>query len=93
MDLIKLDDSRLDESTPFLFAFKKGDLVIRKDDTSLRGEIADGVYIGKFPKPAAASVSPRGKALYEIMLADQSVSIVDETEIQKIESTQDPSRE
>ena len=85
MDLIKLDDSRLDESAPFLFAFKKGDLVIRKDEPSLRGKISDGVYIGKFPKPAAASVSPRGKTLYEIVLSDQSFSIVDETEIQKIE--------
>ena len=85
MDLIKLDDSRLDESTPFLFAFKKGDLVLRKDNPSLRGEISDGVYVGKFPKPAAASVSPRGKTLYEIMLLDQSISIVDETEIKKLD--------
>jgi len=85
MDLIKLDDSRLDESTSFLFAFKKSEVVIRKDNASLRGKISDGVYIGKFPKPAAASVSPRGKTLYEIILADQSDSIVDEIEIQKIE--------
>ena len=90
MDMIKFDDPRLDESALFLFAFKKGDIVIRKDDPSLRGTINDGVYLGKFPKPTAASVSPGGKTLYEIAYDDQSVSIFDETEIEKVEAPDSP---
>jgi len=88
MELIKLDDPRLDESAAFLFAFKKGDLIIRADNPSLRGAISDGVYIGKFPKPTAASISPRGKTLYEITFSDDSITIVDEAEIQM-----DPARD
>jgi len=90
VDMIKFDDPRLDESALFLFAFKKGDIVIRKDEPSLRGKINDGVYLGKFPKPTAASVSPGGKTLYEITYDDQSVSIFDETEIERVEAPDSP---
>jgi hypothetical protein len=56
---------------------------VRKDDRSLRGEISDGVYVGEFPKPAAGTIDPRGKTLYEIKLPDEIVQIVDETDIEK----------
>lgn len=84
MDFIKMDDPRLDESFSFLFAFKRGDVVLRRDDPSLRGTVRDGVYVGEFPKPAAGSIHQRGKTLYEITLADESVGIVDETDIKKV---------
>ena len=81
MDCVKMDDPRLDESFSFLFAFKKGDTVTRKDDPSIRGHIRDGVYIGEFPK-AAARLNARGKTLYEIVLADELSYVVDQVEIQ-----------
>jgi len=84
MEFIKIDDPRLDESFSFLFVFKKGDLVARKDEPSWRGEIRDGVYVGEFPKPAAGSIRPRGKTLYEITLPDGLVYVVDEIDIQKV---------
>jgi hypothetical protein len=84
MDLIKIDDPRLDESFSFLFAFKKGDIVSRRNDPTSRGEIRDGIYIGELPKRAAGTIKARGKTLYEITLSDESVHIVDEAEIQKI---------
>ena len=89
MELIKLDDPRLDESVTFLFAFKKGDSIIRADNPALRGAVSDGVYIGRVPKPAAARIAPRGKTVYEITLADDTVSIVDEAEIQ-MDTARDP---
>jgi hypothetical protein len=85
MELIKLDDPRLDESVAFLFAFKKGDRIVIADNPALRGAI-------RVPKPAAASIAPRGKTVYEITFADDSVSIVDETEI-KIDTASDPGRQ
>jgi hypothetical protein len=84
MEFIKMDDPRLDESFSFLFAFKKGATILKKDDRSLRAEISDGVYIGEFPKPAAGVIRSRGKTLYEIKLPDAVVEIVDETEIENI---------
>jgi hypothetical protein len=79
-----MDDPRLDESFSFLFAFKKGDAIAMKDNPSLRGEIHDGVYVGEFPKPAAGSVKPRGKTLYEISLPDELLQVVDESDIEKV---------
>jgi len=55
-----------------------------KDNPSLRGEIRDGVYVGEFPKPAAGSVKPRGKTLYEITLPVGLVHVVDETDIERV---------
>ena len=73
MQFIKMDDHRLDESFSFLFAFKKGDTVLKKDNRSLRAEISDGAYVGEFPKPAAGAIHSRGKTLYEIKLPDAVV--------------------
>ena len=81
MELIKLDDPQLDESVAFLFAFKKGDPIIRADNPALRGAISNGVYLVKFPKSTAASISPRGKTFYEITLSEDSITIVEEAEI------------
>ena len=82
MDCVKMDDPRLDESFSLLFAFKKGDAVTRKDDPSVRGQIRDGVYVGEFPKAAAARLNARGKTLYEIVLGDELSYVVDQIEIQ-----------
>ncbi|MBI4528523.1 MAG: hypothetical protein HY695_32415 [Deltaproteobacteria bacterium] len=86
MNLIKMDDPRLDESFSFLFAFQKGDVVARKNEPSVRGEIRDGVHLGEFPKPAAASINRGGKTLYEIKVSDGISYILDETEIEKVSS-------
>ena len=84
MDCVKMDDPRLDESFSFLFVFKKGDAVERKDDPSLRGKIRDGVYVGEFPKAAAVRINSRGKTLYEIAVSEEVLYVVDQLEIQKL---------
>jgi len=45
-----MDDPRLDENFSFLFVFKKGDAVARKDDPSLRGEIKTASISASFLK-------------------------------------------
>jgi hypothetical protein len=82
MDVIKIDDPRLDESFSFLFAFKKGDVVSTRNRPSLQGKITDGVYVGPFPKHVA-DIKPRGKTLYEITLPDELTYVVDEADIKK----------
>jgi hypothetical protein len=82
MDVIRMDDPRLDESFSFLFAFKKGDVVWTRNEPSLRGKISDGVYIGERPKHVG-DIKPRGKTLYEITLADELTYVVDEADIEK----------
>lgn len=77
-----MDDPRLDESFGFLFAFRKGDVVVTKDRAT-RGEILDGVYVGEFPGPTAGAINSRGKTLYEIKLRDEASQIVDEEDIEK----------
>jgi len=84
MDCVKMDDPRLDENFSFLFVFKKGDAVARKDDPSLRGEIKDGVYIGEFPKAAAGKMNPRGKTLYEVAVSNDVLYVVDQIELEKL---------
>jgi hypothetical protein len=84
MDCIKMDDPRLDESFSLLFAFKKGDRVARKDDPAVSGEIRDGVYVGEFPKAAAARINSRGKTLYEIVVSEDLHYVVDEIDIKKL---------
>jgi hypothetical protein len=83
MDTVKIDDPRLDESYSFLFAFKKGDTIVRKGERAVRGEILDGVYVGEFPGPNAGDVHPRGKTLYEIKLRDGALHIIDENDIER----------
>jgi hypothetical protein len=83
METVKIDDPRLDESFSFLFGFQKGDLVVSRDNRSLRGQINDGVYVGDFPSRAGGSLNPRGKTLYEIKLSGEVFQIVDEKDIEK----------
>ena len=84
MDIVKIDDPRLDESFSFLFAFRKGDAVLIKAQRESRGEITDGVYIGDFPKHVAGVLNPRGLTLYEVKTANDVLQIVDEKELQKV---------
>ena len=83
VETVKIDDPRLDEIFSFLFAFKKGDLVVGRESPKLRGKINDGVYVGEFPARAAGTLNPKGKTLYEIRLPDEALQIVDEREIEK----------
>lgn len=86
MEVIKIDDPRLDEMFAFMFSFRKGDAVVISAE-SLRGEIDDGVYIGEFPKHVAGELKTRGVTLYEIKLPDGAVRIVEEKEIEKSAGT------
>ena len=85
MDFIKIDDSRLDENFSFMFLFKKGDRVKSKDDTRLRGEVTDGVFIGEIPAHVNTSDESykKGRTLYEIKLSDKDRFIVADNEIEK----------
>jgi hypothetical protein len=83
VETVKIDDPRLDEIFPFLFAFRKGDLVVSRESPALRGKINDGVYVGEFPARAAGTLNPKGKTLYEIKLSGEALQIVDEKEIEK----------
>ena len=85
METIKIDDPRLDESFAFMFQLSKGDAVALKNQSSLRGKVNDGVYVGEFPKHVAGDINPRGITFYEIKLADGSIQIVEEKELQKLE--------
>jgi hypothetical protein len=83
VETVKIDDPRLDEIFSFLFAFRKGDLVVSRKSPVLRGKINDGVYVGEFPARAAGTLNPKGKTLYEIQLPGKALQIVDEKEIEK----------
>jgi hypothetical protein len=83
VETVKIDDPRLDEIFSFLFAFRKGDLVINRKSPAVRGEINDGVYVGEFPARVAGTLNPKGKTLYEIKLPGETLQIVDENEIEK----------
>ena len=85
METIRIDDPRLDESFAFMFQLRKGDAVLLKSQNSLRGKVNDGVYVGEFPKHVAGEIKPRGITLYEIKLADDSIQILEEKELQKTE--------
>ncbi len=61
MKTIKIDDPRLDESYSFLFAFKKGDVITKKGERAIRGEIVDGVYVGEVPGSNIRAVYSRAK--------------------------------
>ena len=85
METIKIDDPRLDESFAFMFLLRKGDAVVVKSQNSVRGKINDGVYVGEFPKHVAGDINPRGITLYEVTLDDDSIQILEEKELQKVE--------
>ena len=84
METVRIDDPRLDESFSFLFGFRKGDLVVSRENRSLHGHINDGVYVGEFPSRAGGALNPRGKTLYEIKLPGEAFQIVDEKDIEKV---------
>ena len=85
METIKIDDPRLDESFAFMFSLRKGDAVLLKSQNSLRGKVTDGVYVGDFPKHVAGDIKPRGVTLYEISLSDDTIQILEEKELQKVD--------
>jgi hypothetical protein len=85
MDFIKMDDIRLDESFSFLFSFKKGDLVVWKEEPSLTGEVTDGVFVGELPAHAGDDVYQKGRTLYQIRIDENESYIAAETEIEKLE--------
>jgi hypothetical protein len=85
METIKIEDPRLDESFAFMFLLRKGDVVVVKSQNSVRGKINDGVYVGEFPKHVAGEIKPRGITLYEVTLEDDSIQILEEKELQKVE--------
>ncbi len=83
MKTIKIDDPRLDESYSFLFAFAKGDVITKKGERTIQGEVVDGVYVGEVPGAKTRAVYARGKTLYEIKLRDQALHIVDENDVER----------
>jgi hypothetical protein len=83
VETVKIDDPRLDEIFSFLFAFRKDDFVISRENPAIRGKITDGVYVGEFPARAAGTLNPKGKTLYEIKLPGEAFQIVDEKDIEK----------
>lgn len=85
MEFIKIDDSRLDESFPLLFSFKRGDIVRWRDEPSLKGEITDGVFVGELPAHVGDAIYRKGRTLYQITLAENERTIAAQTEIEKLE--------
>jgi hypothetical protein len=83
VETVKIDDPRLDESFSFLFVFRKGDIVVNRENRTLRGRINDGVYLGEFPSHAAGALNPKGKTVYEVKFPDNILQIFDEKEIEK----------
>lgn len=83
MKTIKIDDPRLDESYSFLFAFRKGDVITKKGERAIQGEVVDGVYVGEVPGAKTGAVYARGKTLYEIKLRDQALHIIDENDVER----------
>jgi hypothetical protein len=85
MDLVKIDDSRLDENYSFFFTYNKGDYVKSRNDRGLKGEITDGIYVGEFPAHVAAADEAyrKGRALYEVKTGESQFFIVADNEIEK----------
>jgi hypothetical protein len=84
METVRIDDPKLDENFSFLFAYRKGDVVVNKENRHLRGHVNDGVYVGDVPNRAAGKLNPRGKTLYEIKFPGEVFQIADEKEIEKV---------
>jgi len=84
VETVKIDDPRLDESFSFLFVFRKGDVVVNRENRALRGLINDGFYLGEFPNRAAGALNPRGKTVYEVKFPDEVLQIFDEKDIEKV---------
>jgi hypothetical protein len=84
VETVKMDDPRLDESFSFLFVFRKGDVVVNRENRTRRGRINDGVYLGEFPSHAAGALNPKGKTVYEVKFPGEVLQIFDEKEIEKV---------
>ena len=84
VETVKIDDPRLDESFSFLFVFRKGDVVVNRENRALRGLINDGVYLGAFPNRTSGALNPRGKTVYEVKFPDEIFQIFDEKDIEKV---------
>jgi len=67
-----------------LFLFRKGDVVVNRENRGLRGLINDGVYLGAFPNRTAGALNPRGKTVYEVKFPDDIFQIFDEKDIEKV---------
>jgi len=83
VETVKIDDPRLDESFSLLFVYRKGDVVVSRDNRALRGQINDGVYVGELPNRAARALNPKGKTVYEVKFPDEVLQIFDEKDIEK----------
>jgi len=83
VETVKMDDPRLDESFSFLFVYRKGDVVVSRENRGLRGQINDGVYVGELPNRAPRALNPRGKTVYEVKFPDEVRQIFDEKDIEK----------
>ena len=84
VETVKIDDPRLDESFSFIFVFRKGDVVVSRENRALRGQINDGVYVGELPNRAARALNPKGKTVYEVKFPDEVLQIFDEKDIEKV---------
>jgi len=83
VETVKIDDPRLDESFSLLFVYRKGDVVVSRENRALRGQINDGVYVGELPNRAARGLNPKGKTVYEVKFPDEVLQIFDEKDIDK----------
>ena len=83
VETVKIDDPRLDESFSLFFVYRKGDVVVSRDNRALRGQINDGVYVGELPNRAARALNPKGKTVYEVKFPDEVLQIFDEKDIEK----------
>jgi hypothetical protein len=84
VETVKIDDPRLDESLSFLFVFRKGDVVVNRENRTRPGRVHDGVYLGEFPSHVAGALNPKGKAVYEVKFPGEVLQILDEKEIEKV---------
>jgi len=83
VETVKIDDPRLDESFSLLFVYRRGDVVVSRENRALRGQINDGVYVGELPNRAARALNPKGKTVYEVKFPDEVLQIFDEKDIEK----------
>lgn len=84
VETVKIDDPRLEESFSFLFVFRKGDVVVNRENRTRPGRINDAVYLGAFPSHAAGALNPKGKTVYEVKFPGEILQIFDEKELEKV---------
>ena len=64
VETVKIDDPRLDESFSFIFVFRKGDVVVSRENRALRGQINDGVSCRRASQPSGESSQSEGARRY-----------------------------